>query len=496
MKRKLFSVLFIMLVAVGFSQGLVNNGAYLVMTSGSHIYIDGDANGGYTNSGAAYINSNGRLTLEGDWINNGTTDVYTSIDNSGSTVFKGTTLQEIGGSHSTTFENLTLNNTGDGAYVSSDEKIQNNLTMTDGDFDLRDNDVELVDATSSVLGEGELNRLKSTDGSSDGYGTGTIYTIRTNPTGNVANLGLDFTPDAALGSTKFIRGHERQQGSGSYSSNYSVFRYYEFQPTNIETITVNEFHYWGGSTNPELNGHTESELDMFQNISTGGTHWAIRNSTVNTSSDYVASSMNDDDVSGILRITLASSAAPLPIELTSFTATCQDGGKLIKWTTASEINNDYFTIEKSTNGIDFYTFITLAGVGNSNVVNSYDYFDAEESNATVYYRLSQTDYDGNEQTFNPVSVNCSSGSSTDDNFFIINNPAQEYVKLRLTGTQGNQYVLSFIDHLGQQLTSKKVILRNTNQIMIINTARLSEGIYTIVFWTEKKIISKQVIIIR
>ncbi len=104
MKNLLF-FLFLMFVLGGFSQGLINNGARIVLSSGSFVYVDGDANGNFTNQGTGQIESDGTFTLEGNWINNSSTDAYTNIDNTGSTVFSGTTLQQIGGSHNTTFDN-------------------------------------------------------------------------------------------------------------------------------------------------------------------------------------------------------------------------------------------------------------------------------------------------------------------------------------------------------------------------------------------------------
>ncbi len=496
MKQFLF-FLFTIIAFASFSQGIINNSAYLVLTSGSYIYVDGDGNGGYTNTGTGYINSDGTLSLEGSWINNGSTDVYTSIDNTGATVFSGTTLQQIGGTHSTTFENLTMNNTGtganDGAYISQDEKIQYTLTMTDGDFDLLDYTVQLVDATSTVISESGAKRIKATSGGVDGAGTGTIYTIRTNPSGNIANLGLNLV-SAMTGSITITRGHLEQSGAGSFSANGSVFRYFQVSPATNG----------GGGLNvtfqncyiPELNGHISTELIMYQWMevnSSGIEYWSPLPDNTSGGSVAITQTLRNSTLN-YFKVTLGSVTTPLPVELKSFTAHCQDGGKLINWTTASEINNDYFTLEKSTDGKDFYTMAIILGAGNSNIENNYQYFDSEPSDGILYYRLSQTDFNGNEQVFNIVSANCSGNSMTEDNFIIINNPANESVQLQLTGTEGNRYTLSFIDQLDRQLIEKKIILDNPNQTITVNTQNLSEGIYSVVYWSDKNVITKQLII--
>ncbi len=75
-------------------------------------------------------------------------------------------------------------------------------------------------------------------------------------------------------------------------------------------------------------------------------------------------------------------------------------------------------------------------------------------------------------------------------------PAQEQVQLQLTGTEGNSYVLSFIDQLGRQLIEKQIYLKNTTQTITVNTQTLSEGIYSVVFRSTDNIITKQLIITR
>jgi hypothetical protein len=87
--------------------------------------------------------------------------------------------------------------------------------------------------------------------------------------------------------------------------------------------------------------------------------------------------------------------AILPIELLSFNAKRSDEETiLLQWATASEINNDYFEIEKSYNGIEFHSIGIVKGAGNSSTTSSYSYEDKSgESHRLTYYRLAQIDYD-------------------------------------------------------------------------------------------------------
>lgn len=84
----------------------------------------------------------------------------------------------------------------------------------------------------------------------------------------------------------------------------------------------------------------------------------------------------------------------LPVELTSFVAESTEVGVVLNWTTSSEINNDFFDIEKSTDGKNFISIGTVLGNGNSSDQIDYAFVDQEGGNQNTYYRLKQVDFDG------------------------------------------------------------------------------------------------------
>ena len=87
-------------------------------------------------------------------------------------------------------------------------------------------------------------------------------------------------------------------------------------------------------------------------------------------------------------------AGVLPIELSIFTAT-QDGENILfEWETATETNNDFFTIEQSFDGVSFHEVAQIDGAGTTSVSNSYDYSLPITHNGLLYFRLKQTDYNG------------------------------------------------------------------------------------------------------
>jgi hypothetical protein len=87
-------------------------------------------------------------------------------------------------------------------------------------------------------------------------------------------------------------------------------------------------------------------------------------------------------------------SALLPITLSVFEAKAEGKAVRLRWATSSEINNDFFTIERSPDGSNFTSLSTVAGAGNSTSLRHYNFVDDNPLEGVSYYRLKQTDYDG------------------------------------------------------------------------------------------------------
>jgi hypothetical protein len=107
-----------------------------------------------------------------------------------------------------------------------------------------------------------------------------------------------------------------------------------------------------------------------------------------------AASLDAIDFGSITVTSLDPDNPALPIELVSFTGYNNGEVNILNWVTASELNNDYFTIERSFDGISFIPIGTVEGAGNSNSLLSYSLTDLAPQVGNNYYRLKQTDYDG------------------------------------------------------------------------------------------------------
>jgi hypothetical protein len=90
--------------------------------------------------------------------------------------------------------------------------------------------------------------------------------------------------------------------------------------------------------------------------------------------------------------------------LVYFKAAPENRNVAVQWQTASQVNCDYFTVERSADGLDFSPIATIKGEGNSNQKDTYNYTDNNAPEGTSYYRLTQVDLDGASQTFKTVSV--------------------------------------------------------------------------------------------
>ena len=135
----------------------------------------------------------------------------------------------------------------------------------------------------------------------------------------------------------------------------------------------------------------------------------------------------------------------LPIELLSFEAHCLKDKVLLEWETATEINNDYFTIYKSHNGIDWVEMEFINAVGNSNENERYEFYDYDiEFDFICYYKLKQVDFDGQSETFDIIYVSCVKHSKQ---YFIYPNPVPAGQGFLIDGLDGTEEIQVF-DMLG------------------------------------------------
>jgi hypothetical protein len=119
---------------------------------------------------------------------------------------------------------------------------------------------------------------------------------------------------------------------------------------------------------------------------------------------YPTSDGTRDGIRPNLKLAI-SDADPLPIELSSFNGFNKGKNNHIFWVTSSEQNTSHFNLQKSRDGENWETIMTLSAAGNSNTKIDYDVVDYKVDPIINYYRLQQYDNDGIYETFGPISIN-------------------------------------------------------------------------------------------
>lgn len=196
---------------------------------------------------------------------------------------------------------------------------------------------------------------------------------------------------------------------------------------------------------------------------------------------------------------LAFGSPVLPIELLSFKAEAvNDAVVELTWITAKEVNNDYFTIERSTDGVSFETILRVDGSGNTTENKTYRAVDAQPVKGTAYYRLRQTDFNGQSESFNTVAVNFQV-KSADRKLMLTPNPCSSQCVITLSGstakTAGATTVQLF-DVTGMEVFSAMPVTGEQGNFSFeLNVgAMLKPGVYMVRIVSGNEAISQKLIV--
>jgi hypothetical protein len=179
--------------------------------------------------------------------------------------------------------------------------------------------------------------------------------------------------------------------------------------------------------------------------------------------------------------------AALPIELISLTVNQDgEGNAVVSWTTASELNNQYFTVERSKEGKQWEKIASLPGAGTTTTKHEYSFIDLYPYSNISYYRLRQTDYDGTSTISKIVSLFIEAGSSS---ISIYPNPAtDEFV---IEGDQLENATLTIANMLGQQFPIQQKIERRK---IITTTSHLPRGTYIVIIRNGSNVVWKKIVL--
>jgi hypothetical protein len=194
--------------------------------------------------------------------------------------------------------------------------------------------------------------------------------------------------------------------------------------------------------------------------------------------------------------------SPLPIELLSFGASINADKVDIEWVTASEVNNDFFTVERSTDGVVFDELTAVAGAGSSFDVLDYSVTDQDPNEGANYYRLKQTDYDGAEVYSAAVYVSFNGLTSNDQTeetvINVFPNPVRAGNNLFLSIDSAfaeKEVLVILINSMGQEVYAKVILLEVGNTLTAIKVkGDITPGVYHVIGSSDNELFQRQIMI--
>jgi hypothetical protein len=175
----------------------------------------------------------------------------------------------------------------------------------------------------------------------------------------------------------------------------------------------------------------------------------------------------------------------LPIVLTYFNAYTNKTNVTLNWQTASEINNDYFTLERSKDGVTYEVIGTVLGAGTSMTAINYSFTDTKPLTGVSYYRLKQTDYDGKFEVFSPVSVSYLNESEIK----IGSNPSAKELNISVNGEVGSG-VAKICNVIGVLVKTIEI----SDNFTTVNVSDIPKGTYILVVSANKIQINKKILV--
>jgi hypothetical protein len=180
----------------------------------------------------------------------------------------------------------------------------------------------------------------------------------------------------------------------------------------------------------------------------------------------------------------------LPVELIDFKAVQCDNKRsaCISWTTASETNNDFFTVERSRSGVEWEGIGNTDGAGNSSAPLHYTFEDNSAPSGMVYYRLRQTDFDGTTTVSDPVALLMKPGQE----ILGFPNPTSRSIRLQGDFPQG-VLLVRLMDAAGKLVYDTSMDRGNADESGELNIAlpELPAGAYVLSVNTVDGILQQQ-----
>lgn len=427
------------------------------------------------------IDPGAKLNVYGNWTNNGNTSV------TGEIAFVGSSQQSITGN--TIFEDLIVNNA-NGVALNNNIAIADNgtLTFTNGHIIINNNNVT-IGSSVGISGFSANRYFETLDNESSGgfliqnvtaspvmfpVGTSDAYTPVT-----ISNDGTASDIQVRVFNDVFENG----TSGGVIVNNESwVKKTWEITPTGSGLNTNIIFQWNSGDTGSSYN--TSNAL-VKKNIGGAGQSWNdVTSGIVSGSGPY---SIIASGITTFSKFAISGDAL-LPVELTGFSGkSTKEGNALLQWNTASELDNEGFSILKSTDGLFFEEIDFIDGKGTTSRTTNYQFIDKLFNNS-AYYRLKQLDFNGDSELSNTIFV---FDSNISDKIQIFPNPVEDQINIKIPESLDDQsMIISILSIDGKRISDLKGNISKSaieiNQLF----NQLDKGIYILTFSIKSEVIKR------
>lgn len=226
----------------------------------------------------------------------------------------------------------------------------------------------------------------------------------------------------------------------------------------------------GGTGNTELFAPIANGLNTLLN--------STYNGNINLSPTYSTIMFSAYQIGGFSEFWLHANNinSPLPVSLEEASMKCDEGKIIVNWTTAVEINSDYFQIEGSNDGFEWNFIEQVAGAGNTTTSTSY----ALDTRARFdYYRLTQTDFDGEMKVLKIAASPCLANG--DANIEVKPNPSTgDFVVTIYNKEKDVDVTVNIMDLQGKIVSSKVVSMMEGSTSVYYNEQQLAKGTYMLI----------------
>jgi hypothetical protein len=213
--------------------------------------------------------------------------------------------------------------------------------------------------------------------------------------------------------------------------------------------------------------------------------------TTGQSGGQTAATVYSATAAGITQFTpfiLITDVAPLPVTWLNVAAECNRGDVTVKWSTASEQNSDYFTVERSYDGTNFTDIANVLAAGQSSTVKNYSYIDEDPIAGLSYYRIRETDFNSSSMLSTQMIVN---GCSNDDIFIY---GSEGGVSININAIEEGEYNFELYDILGQKLMNEiKNVSPGSNHLKL-SVSNIASAMYVVKVYSTNNVVSKKVFV--